>query len=127
MAALSKSRRALCALDSIAEVGARGITLRDAGRETPVFVVRFAGEVRAYRNSCPHTGISLNWLPDQFFDAECRLLQCSMHGALFQPLTGECVHGPCVGDRLERLPVEIREGLVYLAPDAVDDAGPAER
>lgn len=118
----SEERRALCALDSIAEVGARGFTLRDGREETAVFVVRFGGEVRAYRNHCPHTGISLNWLPDQFFDAECRLLQCSMHGALFQPLTGECVHGPCVGRHLERLPLVVRDGQVYLVPGAPDSA-----
>lgn len=111
---------ALCAVEAIPEVGARGFTVRMNGREMDLFVVRFAGEVRAYRNSCPHTGISLNWIPDQFLDAECRLIQCSMHGALFQPLTGECIRGPCRGEFLEPVPVLVEDGMILLPPDTPD-------
>ena len=36
-----------------------------------------------------------------------RQLLCNMHGALFEVDTGYCVDGPCSGDSLTRLPIEI--------------------
>jgi nitrite reductase/ring-hydroxylating ferredoxin subunit len=30
-------------------------------------------------------------------------LQCATHGALFDPLSGVCISGPCAGDALQRL------------------------
>ena len=38
-----------------------------------------------------------------------RTLVCATHGAIYEPDTGRCIGGPCVGDRLERLDVR-REG-----------------
>ncbi len=61
------------------------------------------GSLRRFRNRCPHLGIPLDW-----GDGRCLtddgLLICSMHAALFDPESGDCLAGPCVGKRLERLP-----------------------
>jgi len=59
------------------------------------FLIRFQGELKAYRNSCPHTGAPLNWLPEQFFSEDGSELVCSVHDARFQPGSGECISGPC--------------------------------
>ena len=32
---------------------------------------------------------------------------CSTHGALYEPDTGRCTAGPCVGDRLTPLPLAV--------------------
>jgi nitrite reductase/ring-hydroxylating ferredoxin subunit len=42
-------------------------------------------------------------------------LVCATHGALFRPADGACVAGPCAGDRLAPVDVEVREGDVYVA------------
>ncbi|MDP1988307.1 MAG: Rieske (2Fe-2S) protein, partial [Phenylobacterium sp.] len=34
---------------------------------------------------------------------------------LFRPLDGECVVGPCFGERLAPWPVEVRDGRVVTA------------
>ncbi|HLT12767.1 MAG TPA: Rieske 2Fe-2S domain-containing protein [Marinobacter sp.] len=60
---------------------------------------------RAYLNICPHLGIELNWMPGRFMDADNLFIQCSTHGALFKPGTGECIAGPCQGDALTELEV----------------------
>lgn len=78
------------------------------------FVVRYQGEVRAYLNSCPHAGLSLNFKPNVFFAPHAELLQCAVHGALFEPTTGTCVAGPCMGQSLRALEVDIHDGYVYL-------------
>lgn len=65
---------------------------------------------RAYLNVCPHLGIELNWMPGRFMDADNLFIQCSTHGALFKPSTGECIAGPCQGDALTALEVRERDG-----------------
>ena len=36
-------------------------------------------------------------------DADNLFIQCSTHGALFKPGSGECIAGPCQGDSLAAL------------------------
>lgn len=79
------------------------------------FVLRFDGEIYAYLNHCPHMGVPLNWQPDQFMSLEATHIQCSTHGALFNPDDGLCVSGPCRGQSLTKLNIETdNEGDIYL-------------
>ncbi|MDX8404417.1 MAG: Rieske 2Fe-2S domain-containing protein [Mariprofundaceae bacterium] len=59
------------------------------------FAVCFKGKVTAYRNSCPHMGSPLDWLPNQFFSEDGSQLVCHTHDARFDPATGDCLSGPC--------------------------------
>lgn len=100
----------LCAEQEVAEGAARGFEVDGV----PVFVVRKFGCLYAYVNSCPHIGVPLEWLPDQFLDSEGELIQCATHGALFAIDTGLCVAGPCVGEALVPLPLVIHDGIISL-------------
>ena len=91
----------LCAPDEVAEGQSRGFELA----EEKLLAVRKDGQLYAYRNRCPHRGISLEWLPDQFLDASASLIQCATHGALFLIESGECVAGPCAGQALQALAI----------------------
>ena len=64
---------------------------------------------RAFRNLCPHVPIPLDRARDEIVEPNGRRLCCSMHGALFDPVTGLCTHGPCAGERLQPLPLR-RDG-----------------
>lgn len=76
------------------------------------------GQPRAYLNQCPHLGIELNWMPGRFMDADNLFIQCSTHGALFKPGTGECIAGPCQGDALTPLEVRVTNGIILVrAPE----------
>ncbi|UTW09227.1 Rieske (2Fe-2S) protein [Pseudomonas benzenivorans] len=98
----------LCAPQELAEGQSRGFEIE--GRK--LLAVRKDGQVYAYHNRCPHRGIPLEWLPDQFLDASASLIQCATHGALFLIDSGECVAGPCAGQALEALScVEDAEGI----------------
>ena len=91
----------LCAPDEVAEGQSRGFEV--AGEK--LFVVRKDGQLYAYRNRCPHRGIPLEWLADQFLDHSASLIQCATHGALFLIESGECVAGPCAGQSLQELAI----------------------
>jgi len=108
-------RRELCPLDEIDDPGTRGFEL-DLGLAQPLrlFVVRRDDVLAAYLNRCPHTGAPLEWLPDQFFDLDNSFIQCAMHGALFRPADGYCVRGPCAGQSLEALDLEVQDGCVLV-------------
>ena len=101
---------ALCQIDDIPDPGSK--SLEHEGHA--LFAVRQHGKVYLYRNRCPHLGIELNWLPDQFLDVEETLIQCATHGALFLIENGECVSGPCVGDALQALRCRVESGTLLL-------------
>lgn len=100
----------LCQIDDIPDPGSKSLTHQGHA----LFAVRQHGEVYLYRNRCPHLGIELNWLPDQFLDVEETLIQCATHGALFLIESGECVSGPCMGDALQSLRCRVENGELLL-------------
>ncbi|WP_430460135.1 Rieske (2Fe-2S) protein [Thalassolituus sp. LLYu03] len=102
--------RALCHISDIGEGQSKGF---NAG-EQAIFVVRKHGQWRVYRNECPHLGIGLEWMPDQFLDADGCLIQCAMHGALFLIDSGECISGPCSGQSLTAVAHEIRDDQLWV-------------
>ena len=110
----------LCQLDEIPNPGAKGVYLEPL--QLDLFVVRRGTTVRAYRSSCPHTGASLEWMPDQFLNLDGNLIQCALHAALFQIHDGRCIAGPCVGQALQPLALEIRAGQVVLVAER-DEVG----
>ncbi len=109
--------RLICPLSDLDETGSRGFEGADAGLPWNFFVVRHDAQVRAYRNNCPHTGAPLDWMPHRFLDLDGELIQCSIHGALFRVDDGLCLRGPCVGRQLEAIPIQVRDGAVWLELD----------
>ena len=115
------NNRLLCTLDSIPDGRARGFSLDE---ETPIMVVRQGDQVYAYINRCPHVGIQLNWMPDQFMSLDHAYLQCSTHGAQFRIEDGFCIYGPCLGRYLEPLAVDVDDGNVVLQGAADQQVSP---
>ena len=115
----SKTAITLCSLEELSDPGSRGFRLDIQGHKLELFVVRRGGEVFGYLNRCPHTGAPLEWMPDRFLDITESLIQCAMHGALFDIEQGRCLRGPCVGQSL--LPAEVavhRADVVLTDPAA---------
>ena len=77
-----------------------------------------AGVVRAWLNVCPHAGRRLDWAPGEFLRTKEGLLVCAAHGASFELQHGECVAGPCRGEALRGVAVDVRDDAVFLAPQA---------
>jgi nitrite reductase/ring-hydroxylating ferredoxin subunit len=106
--------RVICRLTDLEVAGARGFTIGEGDWPLRGLVVKAGSEVRAYVNRCPHAGHPLNLQPDDFLTYERSLILCHSHGALFEKGTGYCVAGPCVGQSLERIAVEVIDGYVLL-------------
>ncbi|TXH69307.1 MAG: Rieske (2Fe-2S) protein [Thiothrix sp.] len=91
-----------------------GFTLEKGWDTKQGFVVLVAERIYAYANTCPHQQVSLNWSPHTFFEPNYEFIQCSMHGAFFEPSTGLCVRGPCVRQFLEAFPVRLEDDNVQV-------------
>lgn len=73
------------------------------------------GSIRAYKNECRHLPMRLDDRePADLWDATGEHLVCSSHGARYRPADGLCVAGPCKGSHLRPLPIEVRDGQVFL-------------
>jgi nitrite reductase/ring-hydroxylating ferredoxin subunit len=73
----------------------------------PGFLLRYTGQWFAYANICPHWNVDLDLGDNRFFDERRQAIVCRNHGALFQPETGQCRAGPCLGAYLERFEVTL--------------------
>ncbi|VAW97713.1 hypothetical protein MNBD_GAMMA23-606 [hydrothermal vent metagenome] len=97
------------------------IPIQNVVRNSPLEVLLVCygdNQLAAYLNQCPHTGVNLNWQPDQCFDFELRYLACSLHGALFQPADGVCIYGPCRGQSLQSVPLIIKADGIFIDIEA---------
>lgn len=108
----------LCATSELLEGQSRGFTLA----ELKVIAIRRGGQPYLYENRCPHRGVPLDWLPDQFLDDSGSLLQCATHGALFLIESGECVAGPCAGQTLRQLQGIEKDDSIWLQTDLQSDS-----
>lgn len=98
--------RSLGQADDIPPGQARGFDPRAEGRNT-LFVANLGGQLRGWRDWCPHwqTG-PMAWRKDAYISGDGEALMCHAHGARFDPVTGVCTLGPCLGERLQ--PIALR-------------------
>jgi len=97
---------------------AEGAYLRMAvaytGEPISVLVFRYKGQCLAYRNRCVHMPRELDCEQDVIFDATGQYLRCSMHGIVYDPLTGESVSSICNGQRLTPIGIVEDEKGVWI-------------
>jgi nitrite reductase/ring-hydroxylating ferredoxin subunit len=107
----------LCKLNELAIIDTRGFLIEELTPNRNIFVIRDNEQVYAYENQCPHTRAPLDWMPDQFLNIDKEYIQCSGHGALFELSSGRCVYGPCAGQSLRPVQVNIEnEWLIATFP-----------
>ena len=115
----------LCAAAELAEAGAAHVfDVLLWRRPARAFALRFDGRVVAYMNRCAHVPTEMDSHPGEFLDTDRRFIVCAMHGAVYEPTTGQCIAGPCAGQRLMAVGVAERAGQVYWYPSA--DVRPVE-
>ena len=103
------------ALNDIADGGFAEVEAMIDGDAESLVLYRLGDEVRAWLNVCPHAGRRLDWAPGQFLKSKDGHLVCAAHGASFELDRGDCVAGPCRGDALRAVQVQVRDGEVWLA------------
>lgn len=104
----------LIALDSIEDGGFAEVEASLDGDAESLIIHRSGASVRAWLNVCPHAGRRLDWAPGKFLKSKEGHLICAAHGASFELERGDCIAGPCRGDSLRAVGVEVRDGQVVL-------------
>ena len=102
-------------LDLIGDGEARNFVLQLRAGRFHGFVVRRGEAVHGYVDRCPHAGLPLAQVLDRYLTADGTLVACSWHGALFDPVDGRCVGGPCAGQSLTPWPVVVTDGEIRTA------------
>ena len=100
----------LCHLDELHDNQSKGFMVEGQ----PIFAVKKFNRIHVYFNRCPHLGIQLEMMPDQFLDSSHSLIMCAMHGALFRIEDGLCISGPCLDQALMAIPFEIDNQHIVL-------------
>ncbi|MDE2270949.1 MAG: Rieske 2Fe-2S domain-containing protein [Xanthomonadaceae bacterium] len=104
----------LCRLEDIPDGGVLGVDPPDPEGE-PLLLARHGNAVQAWLNICPHAGRRMDYAPGLFLVKDGRLT-CAVHGATFALReAGLCVEGPCRGQSLLAVRVQVRDGLVSRA------------
>ena len=104
----------MIAFDSMEDGGFVEVDAMLNGDAESLILYRDGQMVRAWLNVCPHAGRRLDWAPGKFLKSKEGHLVCAAHGASFELVNGDCIAGPCRGDSLRRVAVEIRDGQVVL-------------
>lgn len=99
-------------LSAIADGAARNYVLQMRAGRFHGFVVRLGDAAFGHVDRCPHMGVPLAQVLDDYLTADGALIACSWHGALFEVESGLCVGGPCAGQRLTPWPVTVVEGQI---------------
>ena len=106
---------ALIALDAIPDGGFAEVeAVIDGGDAESLLLYRDGARVRAWLNVCPHAGRRLDWAPGRFLKSKDGLLVCAAHGASFELDGGTCVAGPCRGEALRAVGVDVIGAMIVL-------------
>lgn len=118
MKVANPQRVRLCHLEQLAPGQSLGFKIKSIGQDD-FFLVNNGGHVVGYKNSCPHwPGSSMPVFKNRYLDNECRYIVCSGHGALFEIDSGLCIKGPCIGQRLVSIDLEMTDaGDVFFIGD----------
>jgi nitrite reductase/ring-hydroxylating ferredoxin subunit len=113
------SRKILLArVDELPPGATKKFTFEAHGQKIEAFLANVQGEFVAFVNRCVHLPITLDLDDNDFFTCDARLFVCKTHGSVYDPHAGKCVGGPGQGKSLERLPLIVENGAVYLdAPE----------
>ena len=111
---MSGRRILLARVEELPPGATKKFTFEANGETIEAFLANVQGEVVAFVNRCVHLPITLDLDDNDFFTGDGNLFVCKTHGSVYEPRDGKCVGGPGQGKSLERLPLVIVQGAIYL-------------
>lgn len=109
------SESPLCRLDDLGPADALGV--RPIHGVPSIVVVRTQQRIQGFANVCPHNGSPLARQARRGYLLENPsgpVLRCDVHNAHFDPFSGQCTKGPCVGHHLSPVALRIEQGRIFL-------------
>jgi nitrite reductase/ring-hydroxylating ferredoxin subunit len=96
-------------IEDIPDGASRGFDPAHSGRDT-LFVVRRGTALHGWLDRCPHEGATpMPYRRHAYLNKAGTRIVCYAHGAQFEIDTGRCVVGPCLGDSLTPVPIELTD------------------
>ena len=77
-------------------------------------VLRTNKGVYGWLNACPHDGRRLCQDPAYLLKRKTGLIQCMHHQATFDPESGICDDGPCLGEKLREVKIIEKDGQIVV-------------
>jgi nitrite reductase/ring-hydroxylating ferredoxin subunit len=105
----------LCALENVTEGECTELRYGAGDDAFTMLLYRLGLDVKVYVNCCPHFSLPLNARPGEFLMLSGARVMCAYHCAIFRLRDGYCVDGPAVGMALDSVPIEIRDGQIFVA------------
>lgn len=102
-------------LDELSDLGAVALEFAKNDARYSLVLARNGADVFAFENRCPHAGYPLQRADGSVLMQEGRYLVCTMHGASFDVTDGACAGGPCNGDALTPIDVDVSDGVVRIS------------
>lgn len=104
----------LAPLTEIPDGGSREFSFGAGINLWRMFVLRRVERVYGYLNLCPHYSMPLNHRDNEFMSRDGSMIMCRQHLALFRVEDGACAGGACDGRSLDRIPLQIQDGMVVI-------------
>ena len=67
----------------------------------------------AYENLCPHQNRRMDYSAGKFLISKLGNIICPAHGAEFNFANGLCINGPCLGQSLKPIHIQLNEKTVF--------------
>lgn len=99
-------------LHLIDDGAARNFVVQTSAGRFHGFALRDGDTVTGFVDRCPHAGLPLARVLDDYLTADGHYVACAWHGALFDRVSGRCVGGPCVGATLATWPLAVIDGHI---------------
>lgn len=112
---MKNSPQFLCKLSDIDDPASKAFQIKIGRVKADIFIVRKGEQVYAYQNICPHAQAPLEWNKDAFLDDKKENIVCALHGAIFTIEEGSCTDGPCKGESLKSINIELLDGGIYVS------------
>ncbi len=78
-----------------------------------IMLIKKGVEYHGFINSCPHQNRRLDYAQGQFLIEENGNIICPAHGAEFNPDDGSCISGPCKGQSLDSVHIQVSEETIF--------------
>lgn len=104
----------VCAFEEVLDGSGRVFQFVIEQKELSLLVLRSGDCCYGYFNRCPHFGLPLAESDLQLKYEPHQWVKCNVHYARFRFKDGFCEAGDCEGEYLERIPLEIHSGNIWI-------------
>lgn len=109
----------VCDTNQLKEGDYISVDVHYANEPSSVVLFRHQGEVYAYKNQCVHMPRKLDCEEKTIFDDSGKHLRCSMHGIMYDPVTGESISTICNGEKLTPVKLTAKDEGIWIVDKRV--------